>query len=135
MTALLNDKSPEVIAYAAFSLGEIASPDCIKPLVSLLEKDDHNIRRNAIEALVKIGEPGLSLIIKALNDQNWVTRNSAAICLGEMTANTGMNLHAALGPLLERFNDSNSIVKSSAALALGRIYKTSVKPNINDIRR
>lgn len=124
---LLKDKSSDVVASAVYSLGEIGCYEAINPLVEALGREDNNIRKNTIETLAKIGEMALPSIIKALDDENWVTRNSAAICLGEMAALNDFSFVQALGPLLNRLNDNNPIVKSSAAIALGKIYKSNKK--------
>lgn len=121
---LLSDKNPEVIAAAAFALGEMATPLCLNNLINLLGNDEHNIRKSTIEALAKIGNPSIKKLIEALEDNNWVKRNSAATALGELTEhNKQLNIAQAVNPLIARLNDNQPIVKSSAARSLGKIYK------------
>ncbi|MEI7473332.1 MAG: HEAT repeat domain-containing protein [bacterium] len=121
---LLNDKSPEVIASAAYALGEMATPLALDSLIALLGNDEHNIRKNTIEALAKIGTPSIKKLINALEDSNWVKRNSAAIALGELTDyNKHLNVTPAVNPLIARLQDNQPIVKSTAARSLGKIYK------------
>jgi hypothetical protein len=121
---LLGDKNPEVIASAAYALGEMATPICLDKLMNLLGNDEHNVRKSTIEALAKIGNPSIKKLITALEDPNWVKRNSAATALGELTDhNKQLNISQAVNPLIARLNDNQPIVKSSAARALGKIYK------------
>jgi len=124
---LLNDKSIDVVASAAFALGETASPAAIPYLIKLLGKDDNNIRKSSIEALAKIGNPAVSSIIQILDDLNWVVRNSAAQCILEMSEYKNINLLSSINPLINALSDNNSIVRCTAATALGKVYKSIKK--------
>lgn len=121
---LLKDKSIEVVCAAIFSLGEIASPEAIIPLINLLDREDNNLRKAIIEALAKIGEPSLEPLVNLLNDSNWIKRSSAAVCIGEISLYCPLGLTNAIAPLVNALKDSNSIVRSSSAISLGKIYKT-----------
>ena len=119
---LLRDKNHGVIESAIYALGEINSEEAIKPLLQFFGKDDNGLRKQAIDALAKIGLSAIPHLIDALKDQNWMTRNSAAICLGEMS-NHHNNLVITISPLIGALNDSQSTVRGSAAISLGKIYK------------
>ena len=131
---LLKDKNSDVVASAAFALGEMTCKEAVSPLIEILGLDDFSIRKNAIEALAKIGEPALKQLIKSLDDPNWVARNSAAITLGEMADCNSADLTSAIGPLLNKFNDNQSIVRSSSVIALGKIYKQVKKQEKDNYR-
>lgn len=131
LITLLDDKSPDVIASAAFALGEMSAHQALDKLINLLGNEENNIRKNTIEALAKIGNPSIKKLIEALGDNNWIKRNSAAVALGELTEyNKILNIMPAVNFLILRLKDNQPIVKSSAARSLGKIYK-----RINDQQR
>lgn len=118
---MLKEPNRGAIASAAFALGELRSARAIKSLIELLGEDDQTIRTNATEALAKIGDPAVRALIEALEDPNWVTRNSAAIGLGELVNHSAGKILRAIQPLTNRLEDTNWIVKSSAATSIGKI--------------
>lgn len=118
---LLNNPNHSAVASAAYALGELRSSQAIIPLISILGKEDPLIRKNSTEALAKIGDIAIRYLIEALNDTNWITRNSASIALGEMTNYDTSNIINAVQPLTKRLQDSNWIVRSSAANSIGKI--------------
>lgn len=118
---MLKDDNPGAVASAAYALGELRSTEAIKPLLEILGQDDMAIRKNATEALAKIGDPAIRGLIEALSDKNWVVRNSAATALGEMINFASIKIVAAVQPLTRALEDSNWIVKSSAATSIGKI--------------
>jgi hypothetical protein len=121
LLVMLKDTNVNAVASAAYALGEIRAEKAIRPLLDIIGQDDIAIRSKAVEALAKIGDPAVKGLIEALDDENWVARNSAAIALGEMVNYRGTKVLYALQPLINRLNDSNWIVKSSAATAIGKI--------------
>ena len=118
---MLKENNRGAVAAAAFALGEVRTTKAIKPLIELLGEDDQPIRTNATEALAKIGDPAVRGLIEALEDPNWVTRNSAAIGLGELVNYSSGKILRAIQPLTNRLDDKNWIVKSSAATSIGKI--------------
>lgn len=120
---LLKDKSIDVVTSAIFALGETQSEIALAHLIEFLGKDDNFIRKNAVEAIAKIGSPSISHIILLLDNKDWVVRNSALQCIMEMSEYKNINLINCISPLINTLHDTNSIVKSNAALALGKIYK------------
>ena len=121
---LVEDISPNVAASAIFALGEIANPQTINLLIQKIGEDNEIIRTNAIDAVVKCGSIAFNKLLQTLEDENWVKRNSAIICLNKLLDNPEIDIHKMIMPLLKRLGDKNSIVKSSTALTLGKIYKT-----------
>lgn len=118
---LLKEENSGAVASAAYALGELRSYEAIESLIKLLGEDDHAIRKNATEALAKIGDPAINGLIRALDDNNWVTRNSAAIALGELVNHSQGKILRAVQPLIKKLDDPNWIVKSSAATSIGKI--------------
>ena len=86
-------------------------------------EDNENIRNNAIEALIKYGHFATKDIIKALDDENWVRKNSAVICLQKFLECDIVTIDEIIHPLLKTLEDNNPIVKCSVISALGDIYK------------
>ena len=123
LAKLAQDISPNVAASAIFALGEIAHPQTIDLLIQKMGEDNEIIRTNATDAVAKCGMAAFDKLLQALNDENWVKRNSAVICLGKLSDNPEIDIQKTIIPLSKRLDDKNSIVKSSAALTLGKIYK------------
>jgi len=112
----LNDKYGDFRLEAARALGKIGDSRTVEPLIDALkDEDSYYVRRGVVEALVKIGEPAVDLLTKALKDEDWRVRSSAANALG--------NIRDArvVGPLIEALKDKNSYVRMRAAEALGKI--------------
>lgn len=121
---LANDLSPTVAASAIFALGEIGHIKTLDLLIDKIGEDNEIIRTNATDAIVKYGIKSFNKLLNALEDENWVKRNSAVICLGKLTDNTDIDIQKMVVPLFKRLKDPNNIVKSSTALTLGKVYKT-----------
>lgn len=117
----LKDSNNNVIASAAYALGELRSVEAINPLIELLGKDDNEVRTASAEALGKIGYPALRAVIELMEDSNWVSRNSAAIAIREMLKYNKINIMTALPSLTSLLSDENWIVRSSAATTIGKI--------------
>ncbi|MEW5819294.1 MAG: HEAT repeat domain-containing protein [Cyanobacteriota bacterium] len=118
---MLKDANSGAIASAAYALGELRAHEAIKPLIQILGEDDPVIRKNATEALAKIGDPAINALINALESENWVVRNSASIALGELVNYSHGKILRAISHLTKRLRDSNWIVRSSAATSIGKI--------------
>ena len=118
---LLNDANSSVVVSAAYALGEIKSREAIEPLIAILGKEDQVIRHNACEALGKIGLPALRLLIESLESDDWVTRNSAAIGIGEIIKYHKVNIKVAVPSLVSLLKDEKWIVRASVAHTLGKI--------------
>ncbi|MEM4359476.1 MAG: HEAT repeat domain-containing protein [Candidatus Bilamarchaeaceae archaeon] len=59
----------------------------VKWYVHQLKDEDRNVRREAAEALVKIGKPAVPALIDALKDENRSVRERAAEALGKIGVN------------------------------------------------
>ncbi len=60
-----------------------AEPD-IQSLIRQLENVDARVSRDALKALVEIGEPAVPALIEALSDENRAIRLKAAKALGQI---------------------------------------------------
>jgi HEAT repeats len=76
---------------------------------------DLRYHENALEKLIKIGEPAVEPLITALEDKDISVRVGAARALG------GIKYNRALEPLIVTLKDENASVRMWAAEALGEI--------------
>lgn len=120
---LVNDPNPNIVANAISALSEIENHNCIEIFINKIGEDNESIRNNAMEAIIKQGKSALKDVLKALDDENWVRKNSAIICLQKMQENGVVTIDEIIHPLLKTLEDNNPIVKSSVISALGNIYK------------
>ncbi len=128
---LINDNNPNIVANTIAALSEVERPDCIDIFIDKMGEDNESIRNNAIEALIKYGHFAIKDIIKALNDSNWVRKNSAVICLQKLHENGTVAIDDIIHPLLKALEDNNPIVKCSVISALGNIYRNYKNPEQN----
>ncbi len=126
LIALLQDKSSSVVLSAIYALGEINCEEAITPLINLLEKDDNTVRDRTIQSLAKIGLSAVGPLLATINDENWIKRNAAIICLGEISELHPLDPHKILGAIINKLEDPQSVVRSSAAISLAKIYKNTI---------
>ncbi|MDB9423549.1 HEAT repeat domain-containing protein, partial [Microcystis aeruginosa CS-564/01] len=92
------------------------SNQVVNELNQALEDSDNDVRRNAVEALGKIGsETAIPGLLKALEDSDRFVRWKAAEALGKIGSET------AIPGLLKALEDSDWYVRRNAAEALGKI--------------
>ncbi len=131
----LGDRDWRVRKNAALALGNIGNKRAVKPLIKALGDEDEDVRKNAAEALkktgwypdtdeqkalylvalqewdkaVKLGEPAVKPLIKALGDED-VRKNAAGalVKIGE----------PAVEPLIKALGDKDGEVRKNAAEAL-----------------
>lgn len=121
------DLNPNIVATAISSLSEINDKKCLELYIEKIGEENENIRTNSIEAIFKYGLEALPLIFASLQNENWVKRNSAIICLEKFCEFHNAPLDKIIENLLMMMKDSNPIVKCSAIKALGVAYKASKK--------
>lgn len=122
----LNDNVPSVVASAAYALGELKDDSALPGLLHALGNDDASVRKNAGEALAKIGKPSLKTLQLALKDKNWVVRHSALAALVELIH---LNIDLAgsiLADALPLLKDDSWLVRSQAANVFGEAAKVSM---------
>ncbi|MBU1109007.1 MAG: HEAT repeat domain-containing protein [Candidatus Riflebacteria bacterium] len=111
--------NPEILAFAASTLGEIGNPRAVPVLITGLSHEDWNVRRSSAYALIEIGERGVEKIAEALKSPNddvryWVTR------ILESVGEPGV-------PYLTRaLKDANREIRYFSARALGSAFDPAV---------
>jgi HEAT repeat protein len=111
----LNDKNWQIRWYVTEILGEIGDVSGVEPLIKLLNDENIGVQSNSVIALVKIGKPGMEILIDNLNSNEWQIRKHLAEILGEIGDKRGLE------PLKNLLNDENDDVRSSVKLSLEKI--------------
>jgi hypothetical protein len=115
----LNDNNPNVVANAAYALGELKDEGALPGLIHSLSNEDAGVRKNVAEALAKIGRPALNAIQLALKDKNWVVRHTALTAVLELL-HEGVDLVPDVLPdALPLLKDESWLVRSQAATVFG----------------
>jgi HEAT repeat protein len=128
INALKQDPNPRVRMQAAEALGEIRDPKSVDPLIQALRDENWEVRRNAKEALGKMGVPAVEPLIRALKDENKGVRGKAAEALGNIGD------PRAVEPLIQTLkedSDPDGYVHICTIRALGKIGdRRAVEPII-----
>ena len=117
------DSNPNIVSAAIQSMSGFIHPNCLKLYISKLGEDNDTIRQNSIEAILKYGPKSIPAVIEAIKSENWVTRNSAIICLQNFCELSEIEITPIIDTLLDKLSDVNPIVKCSVIKALGNAYK------------
>lgn len=94
-----------------------APPQLDRPLPVITSYRYWNLEQTAIDSLVRIGEPAVPELIKALRHGDPQVRFQAAVVLGRI----GPDAEGAVPPLITTLNDTQPPVRKAAARALGQI--------------
>ena len=94
----------------------------VEPLLALLEDGTTEERKNAAEALAKIGKEAVDPLIAALGDKEWYVREGAAHALGEIGDSK------AKDPLIAAFKEDGWDENDATAQALKRLGAPLPKP-------
>lgn len=149
----LNDSDWRVQKIACDCLGEMKNEKVVEPLIQAMDNPHPDVNATASEAIVKIGEPAVEPLIKALKDEKRRFRRNFARALGEIGdarafepmiellkgKDKGMRCEAAealgkmgdaraVNPLIHTLKDKKGSVRYSASTALANIGKPSVEP-------
>ena len=92
----------------------------VQDLITNLKNQDETVRRNAAEALGKLGQAAkdaVPALIRTLKDRNEAVRRSAAEALGKL----GPAANDAVPALIKVLNDRSEEVRRSAAKAMGKL--------------
>ena len=121
----LKSKDTSTRQAAARSLGETGDIRATRPLLDAANDKYPEVRREAAEAMKKLGLPAARTLIDFLNDKDSELRQKAAYLLGMM-----QNAEA-LDPLIVALSDKSPLVRRRAAMALGLINNNkAVQPLI-----
>ena len=108
----LRDRAPSIRRNAASLLAAIGDPRAAGELVLALNDRDEEVRKEATEALVRIGKKAASHLIGALRDRNPAVRCSALQVLGKI------GLREAVLYVTALLKDADSSVRATAAEVL-----------------
>ena len=118
----------DVRKYAIAALGKIRDERVLDPLMLQLRNDE--FKDDAVNALVELGEPALSRLIKALKDKDENVRKQAVLALGRIKD------IGAIDPLIDMLADSDWFTRLTAAAALEAIGgdrgRDAIKPLMKD---
>jgi HEAT repeat protein len=120
LVAHLKDPEPRVREAAASALGPSPlgrrrSPDAAKGLAAALEDDSPWVRREAVQALLALGDAAASPLVAALKSKKPMARSLAAWTLGQLKA------AKAIDGLLPLLDDEGWKARAAAAQALGQV--------------
>jgi hypothetical protein len=127
----LQDREPSVIANAAFSLGRLSVSAAIDPLIGVLGHDDANVRKQATDALVRLGEATVPALRRAYDKVRGLPDNrSALIRLSIMSTWLEMArqnrrdwLIPVLPLIMEALQDEHWLVRGQAVLLVGNLIE------------
>jgi len=106
---------PESAAISTERPEEKDTQNKISELINQLGDRESYVRDSAVTSLAQIGPSAVPLLIRAVEEANWVVRQEAARALGEIGD------RQAVGPLIAALTDKNQWIRQSAAKALGQI--------------
>ena len=121
-----NDVNSMVAVSALKALSCLNDKDAIDIFINKMGEDNDKIREVAIDALVSYKELVIDKLITALDDQNWVTRNSAIIALTKICEYAEIEPDKILTRIINKIDDKNTIVQSTALNAAGQIYRITI---------
>lgn len=108
-------RSFSLAVLLAFSLLLFSNCSETSRAISKLGSNDSAIRSEAINALVKIGQPAVAPLLKALSDKNDLKSSGAATALGLIGD------RAAVEPLINLLSSSSDSVAEEAIKSLGHL--------------
>ena len=120
----INSGNSTVVASAILALGEFPKKETFEILFEKFGEENDTIRKNAIASVSRYGKMLQSEIIELLSSENWVTRNSALICIKNISEISDIDIEKFILPLSIACDDSNPIVQATAISTLAQVYKT-----------
>lgn len=101
----------------------------VAELIGQLGDREPFVRDSIVASLVQIGPPAVPLLLKAIEDENWVIRQGASQALGKIGD------PQAVEPLIIALADNNQWIRQYAAEALGLIGdKRAVEPLVEALK-
>ena len=110
-----------VMLTATQTATDEATQNTIEKLIAQLGDGRNSIRESAVNALVKIGQPAVQPLIKAMEIQNNYIRPSAADALGQIGD------PQAVGPLIKALEDKQSHIKNAVIRSLVKIGQPAIQ--------
>jgi hypothetical protein len=124
---LLGDREPSVVSNSAAALGALHATQALEELSKCLGHDDPSVRRNAAEAIAKMGAPALHTLREAMGRGRVMTHSNALyIRLSVLMAYSEMidlgldraAMNHFLPQVVECLDDESWLVRAQAALVL-----------------
>ena len=126
---LLHDREMPVRCAAIAALGTFADPRAFEPLVACLAAPGTLERRNAVQALVALGDPRrCDALLQALK-----TEKDSTISVDMIKAVSVFSQQEVLEALMERLGDRDSDVRAVAAIALGKLGQLQAIPALQQM--
>jgi hypothetical protein len=119
MVEFLDDTDPEIVANAAFGLGDLKARERLPELLKLLKHPAEVVRNLSAHAIGNIISPNDKLLLQPLldllTDEATLVRIAAVVALGQLRS------QKAVLSLINLLQDRNSGIRSEAIHALGKI--------------
>ncbi len=112
-----------IVSSAIQGLSTLGDDRAIKIFIEKMGEDNEAVRMAAINSLVKYKTSVIEQLLTALNDSNWVRRNSAITCILMISENAKVDSEAIVMELIKRIDDGNPIVQANAIIAASKIYE------------
>ena len=84
LIAILKDEDESVRVEAIKALGQIGDPQAVEALIALLGDESSRVSVAAIDALGEIGAPAVESLIPLLRNSGWIIRKNASEALQKM---------------------------------------------------
>jgi len=110
---------------AAIALGGIRDPAAVDPLILALADKYENVRAEAAAALVAIGEPAITPLIRFLKYSEGSVRIEVMTALGELHARD------AIEPLVQMLERADEEERRAIAATLDSIVSPAAEPFVN----
>ena len=118
----------DVRKYVIAALGKIRDERVLDPLMLQLKNDE--FKDDATNALVELGEPSVSRLVKALQAKDEMVQKQAIMALGRIKS------AEAIDPLIDMLTDKDWFTRLTAAAALEAIGddrgRDAIKPLMKD---
>lgn len=128
----LDENSDEIVGAAAYALGKLKEEKSVSSLMPLLNHPNEYVRKTVTEALGRIGEPAVSVLVQEIRNMPLNTQYLAIKILGSIGGTEAVNA------LLDALKDDNEYIRLSAAESLSKLgnkegYALGLK-NLNSLR-
>ena len=122
----LTEKSWRIRMYSTKILGEIGDLNTIETVFKLIEDENGNVRKAAIDALINFkSDKVIEMAKSSLKNSNWKIRRTGVKLLIRVGSKDSIN------SLISCLDDDDVYIKSWAAMALGKIKDVdSIEPFI-----
>lgn len=124
----INSSNSNVVQAAISALAEFPSEETFEVFFEKIGEENDLIRKNAISGICRYGNILTDRIIAALDDKNWVARNSAITCIKTLVQNHS-DIEKFIQPLVNTCQDINPIVQANALTTLAIVYQQYKKNN------